>query len=37
MAGKQEHRGRDPKEEPDRLGEEGTQKEELNGKSKSHG
>ena len=32
MAGKQEHRGRDPKEERDRLGEEEIQKGKLNGK-----
>jgi hypothetical protein len=32
MAGKLEHKGRDSKEELDRLGEEGIQKEALNGK-----
>jgi hypothetical protein len=32
MAGKLEHRGRDPKEDPDRLGEEEIQKDKLNGK-----
>ena len=32
MAGKLEHRERDPKEEPGRLGEEEIQKEELHGK-----
>jgi hypothetical protein len=32
MAGKLEHRGRYPKAQPDRLGEEGIQEEELNGK-----
>jgi hypothetical protein len=31
-AGKLEHRGRDTKEEPDGLAEEGIQKGELNGK-----
>jgi len=32
MAGKLEQRGRDLKEEPDRLGEEEIHKDELNGK-----
>ena len=32
MAGKLEHKGRYPKAQPDRLGEEGIQEEELNGK-----
>jgi len=32
MAGQLEYRGRDPKEDPDRLEEEGIQKDELYGK-----
>jgi hypothetical protein len=32
MAGKLEQRGGEPKEDPDRLGGEGIQKDELNGK-----